>query len=91
MFVIVAYDIASNRKRTKVHKKLKNYLSHIQGSVFEGYLNETRIVRMVEEVRKFVDVEGDSLRVWKIPERMVPELVAIGLPEVTEKRTFHVV
>lgn len=90
MFVIVAYDVSSNRKRAKLHKKLKNYLMHVQGSVFEGFLNEARIERMLGEVSRFVDPDGDSLRLWRIPERLVPEVVAIGLPDVTEKRAFHI-
>jgi CRISPR-associated protein Cas2 len=91
MFIIVAYDIRDNKRRRKVHKRLKNYLTHIQGSVFEGKLNELRLSKMVKSIIKFIDDSEDSLRVWKLPERMLKDVIVMGLPELTKSVSTIVV
>ena len=91
MFVIVAYDMENNKKRTKLMKKLKNYLNHIQGSVFEGYLSPPLIDKMIKEIKPFIEKENDSLRIWKIPESSVKDVYVLGLPEISKNETFKII
>lgn len=34
-FMVVAYDVPSDKRRTRLHKQLKNYGDPVQYSVFE--------------------------------------------------------
>ncbi len=90
MFVIVAYDMVDNRRRAKVHKKLKNYITHIQGSVFEGYMNKNRISKMIKDIIPLIDSREDSLRIWRIPEKYVKEVIEVGLPELLKENGFYI-
>jgi CRISPR-associated protein Cas2 len=91
MFVIVAYDMENNKKRTKLMKKLKNYLNHIQGSVFEGYLSPPIIDKMVKELKPLIDKKTDSLRIWKIPETSIKDVYVLGFPEISKNESFKII
>ena len=91
MFVIVAYDMENTKKRTKLMKKLKNYLIHIQGSVFEGYLSPPLIDKMIKDIKPFIEEDTDSLRIWKIPENSVKDVYVMGLPEISKNESFKII
>lgn len=60
MFVIITYDV--NVKRVnKVCKKLKEYLTWTQNSVFEGEITKTQFMKCKSEVESIIDQEVDSL------------------------------
>ena len=65
LFVLVSYDIVDNKKRTKLAKHLCNYGQRVQYSVFECKLDEQQIKKMKKEALEFIDLEKDSLRIYK--------------------------
>ncbi|HIP96765.1 MAG TPA: CRISPR-associated endonuclease Cas2, partial [Anaerolineae bacterium] len=42
MFVVVAYDISNDRRRTKLHDTLLNFGTPVQYSVFECIVDQKR-------------------------------------------------
>ena len=66
MFFIVSYDIVDNKMRTKLSKKLCNYGQRVQYSVFECSLDKNQYKEMLKETLQFVDLEKDSLRIYKL-------------------------
>lgn len=59
--VLVAYDIPSDRRRTRVAKKLSSYGDRIQYSVFVVDAAPAKLLRMREELNELVDPETDSI------------------------------
>ncbi len=66
MFVIVSYDIVDDKNRTKIAKKMCNYGSRIQYSVFECNINKTQYKEMKKQLKKFIDPEKDSIRFFRL-------------------------
>lgn len=63
MFIILAYDI--NQKRVgKVLKICRKYLSHVQKSVFEGMITESRLRRLKTELERVIDTDEDTICIY---------------------------
>lgn len=60
MFAILAYDVEAKRT-PKVMKIAKKYLTHVQRSVFEGYLTEGKYRRLQQELAEVIIPEKDSI------------------------------
>lgn len=63
---VITYDIPKDRTRTHVHKLLKGYLYPVQYSVFEGELGEDRLEEAVYHIRKLINENEDSVRVYTL-------------------------
>ncbi|HDR7210657.1 TPA: CRISPR-associated endonuclease Cas2, partial [Bacillus cytotoxicus] len=53
MFVIITYDIGEKRVG-KACKKLKQYLTWTQNSVFEGELSRTQLLKCLAELDQII-------------------------------------
>jgi CRISPR-associated protein Cas2 len=58
-FVVIAYDIPDDRRRTRLHNKLKSFGTAVQYSVFEAILDRTNLARMKEMIR--AEIKGEDL------------------------------
>lgn len=69
MYVVLVYDISQENNGQKrwshVFKICKKYLSHIQNSVFEGEISKVQVVKLQQELKKYVDVNEDSVIIFK--------------------------
>ncbi|WP_124101122.1 CRISPR-associated endonuclease Cas2 [Ruminococcus sp. Marseille-P6503] len=69
MYVILVYDIAMDEKGKKilpkVYKICKQYLFHIQNSVFEGEISEPGLAAMKNKLNQYLRKESDSLIVFR--------------------------
>jgi CRISPR-associated protein Cas2 len=64
MYVILVYDI--NEKRVgKMLKLCRQYLNWIQNSVFEGEITEVKLKELNIRARKIMDIETDSVIIFK--------------------------
>lgn len=70
MFVIMAYDVGVKRS-AKVLKTAKKYLRPIQKSVFEGFLTESQLKRMKQELQGLIDTEQDQITICRLPSEKV--------------------
>jgi CRISPR-associated protein Cas2 len=66
MFIIVAYDISNDRRRTKVHKTLKSYGEWTQFSLFECRLTEKDYTKLRLRLEKLLNPETDAVRFYFI-------------------------
>ncbi|WP_218080768.1 CRISPR-associated endonuclease Cas2 [Anthocerotibacter panamensis] len=64
MFLIVAYDISNDRRRTKVHKVLKSYGEWTQFSLFECRLTDKDYTKLRLRLQKLLDPEVDAVRFY---------------------------
>lgn len=65
VFVLVIYDIADNKRRSRLVKFLKGYGFRIQKSAFEAIIRVNMYGKMVSEIGKYATAE-DNIRVYKI-------------------------
>jgi len=62
MLTIVIYDIEETNNRNHLIKKLRHYgLNRIQKSVFSGYLNKNKRIKLQKETRKNIQTSKDSI------------------------------
>ena len=64
MYVILVYDIGEKRVG-KMLKLCRKYLNWIQNSVFEGAITEVKLKELQFKAREIMDIETDSLIVFK--------------------------
>lgn len=72
MYVIVVYDTATERN-PGVLKTCRQYLHHIQRSVFEGHLSPAQIKRFRAAVESRTDRTYDRILVYTFPPGAQPE------------------
>lgn len=87
---VVAYDIPSDRRRTKVHKTLCGFGEWTQYSIFECYLTDKEMVALRGKLDKLLEPEEDSVRFYHLCAACVGKAETIGSEKPAEKRVFIV-
>lgn len=65
MYVVLVYDVRKQRVQ-KVMKICRKYLNHLQNSVFEGNITESKLTRLQGEIKNVIDVKTDSVCIFKM-------------------------
>ena len=69
MYIILVYDISNEnngqRRWNRVFKICKQYLNHIQNSVFEGEILESDLFKLKKKIQKELDETIDSVIIFK--------------------------
>jgi CRISPR-associated protein Cas2 len=66
MRYVIAYDIADDRRRARLAKRLESVAERVQGSVFEADLNDKALARLQEQVVKLIDTDVDGVRFYRL-------------------------
>ena len=85
---VIAYDIPSDRRRTKVHKALCGFGQWTQYSLFECHLTEKELVTLRGKLDKLLKPEEDSLRFYPLCTPCVAKVVTVGSPKPAEQDVF---
>ena len=86
-FLVVSYDIPSNRRRLKVMKTLEGFGTRVQYSVFECNLKPKEIDDLRRKLKKLI-VEEDSLRIYFLGAEDVKRIERMGDTRTVEERLF---
>ncbi|GAB4400457.1 MAG: hypothetical protein OHK003_26080 [Anaerolineales bacterium] len=86
-FLIVSYDIPSNRRRYKVMKTLEGFGTRVQYSVFECRLKPRQVDDLRKRVLKLIAPE-DSIRLYFISADDVNRIERLGDARTAEERIF---
>ena len=87
-FLVVSYDITSNRRRTKVMKTLEGYGTRVQYSVFECRLKPKEIDRLRRELKRLISEKEDSIRFYFISADDVKRIERLGDARTVDERIF---
>lgn len=90
MFLVVSYDIKSNSRRLKVAKKLEDFGTRVQYSVFECILDDARLKRLQGDLSSLIKDE-DSLRFYRLCEGCLTKIKVFGSAEVTKDEEMYIV
>lgn len=85
MYVVVCYDVVSDRRRARLLRRLKGFLPHVQKSVFEGEIDEPRLLALRQRVLEVIDPTEDTVRVYRLCGRCIPATEVLGLGVYVER------
>ncbi len=90
-FYLVCYDIKDNKRRTNVFKKMRNYGTRVQFSVFECIIDEKMLEKMIKEMLEIINEDEDSIRIYNIPESYKKFIKILGVGEVVRDEKYFIV
>ncbi len=76
---MIPYDIQNDKRRTKIHKALKDYGQWVQYSVFECHLKKEEFLKLRHRLKKLLeDDETASIRFYLLCEECKQKVERIG-------------
>lgn len=66
VYILVIYDIVSNKRRTAFAKKMEGYGFRVQKSAFEALISEKLYRKILEEIPISIHKDEDSVRLYRI-------------------------
>jgi CRISPR-associated protein Cas2 len=91
MFIVVAYDISDDKRRTKLHNTLMNFGAAVQYSVFECILDKGGVKKMKAAVERVIKEEEDLVRYYYICDGCRKKIETTAGAKVTRERPTIVV
>lgn len=64
MFLVLAYDIPDDKRRTKLFKTLKRFGWPVQESVFEFHLKQGELINLKKAVSLVIEEKEDQVRYY---------------------------
>lgn len=90
-WIVVAYDIPDDKRRTKVMKTLEGYGQRVQYSVFECEVRPADLERLKERLRTLVDGKQDDIRFYPLCESCLRKVTLLGKAELHRQQDYMVV
>jgi CRISPR-associated protein Cas2 len=87
---VVAYDIPSNRRRTKVHKTLCGFGQWTQYSLFECHLTEKELIALRGRLDALLEPDEDSVRFYPLCAACTDRVDTVGSEKPREQTVFVV-
>lgn len=84
MLVVVAYDIADDRRRNRVASELENFGQRVQYSVFECHLTQAQLKMLQGRLASLIVEAEDRVRYYTLCERDMGRILIDGFGEVTQ-------
>jgi CRISPR-associated protein Cas2 len=83
MLVVVAYDVSNDRRRTRLHQRLKSFGHAVQYSIFECHLNPRQFQELQAMVKRTINTKSDLVRYYRLCEPCHGNIIAINGPTTT--------
>lgn len=83
-FILITYDITNTKRRNKVSKTLVGYGKRVQYSVFECFLTNTDFELLKKRLEKFIDLEVDGIRFYKLDLQSYKNIDICGIGVVSK-------
>lgn len=80
MYVVVVYDTLAARNAA-ILRLCRQYLHHVQRSVFEGSLSPAQLKRFHHKITAVIDPTYDSVLVFTFPPGTTPERQEWGVAQ----------
>ena len=91
MFVVVSYDVTSDRRRNRISRTLLDYGTRVQYSVFECNLTANQLSELEQRLLKVYDEAEDTIRIYRLCEGCFKQVEAYGKGKVTEDEEVYIV
>ncbi|MBO0350542.1 CRISPR-associated endonuclease Cas2 [Phormidium pseudopriestleyi FRX01] len=90
MYIVIAYDISEDKRRTKIHNMLKSYGQWVQFSLFECDLTDTQYSKLRSRLSKVIKPEEDSILFFFLCACCQGKIERIGGVEPRDSTIFFV-
>ena len=80
MFIVVAYDVADNKRLLKVAKIMEDYGTRVQYSVFEIHADGAILREIMRRVSGVLEEKEDSVRFYPLCKNCERKTEIIGNP-----------
>ena|SRR5436305_65772 len=87
---VIAYDIPTDRRRTKVHRILCGYGTWTQYSLFECWLTRRQLLELQAKLAKHLRPDSDSVRCYPLCRMCQRNVITIGSERPAEAVTVIV-
>lgn len=77
-FYLLAYDIADSKRLAKIAKALESIGERVQDSVFEAYLTEEELQKLLKKTGKIMKESEDSLRIYWLCQACRSKIRCVG-------------
>lgn len=84
MLIVVSYDVPNDRRRTRLAHALKDFGERVQYSVFECHLDGQALQRLRERISRLIDLQEDSLRIYRLCKECDRQLEVLGTAQRTD-------
>ena len=91
MQFVICYDIADDRRRTRVASALLDFGTRVQESVFVAHLDDELAGRMRERLTRVVDSDWDRVHVFEVCGECGKRVWTLGTAEVVRDPEWYVV
>lgn len=78
-YVVIAYDIADDKRRARLFAKLSALGWHKQFSLFECYTTPERLLRTKSAVEEVIEPEEDTVIYYQLCERCRKKIERVGI------------
>ena len=82
-FYLLAYDIANDRRRQKIARLCEAMAERVQESVFEAYLSQAELDKLLKKIGRVLKKEEDSLRIYLLCASCRSKVRLFGVGKVT--------
>lgn len=93
MLYVISYDIAVDRRRTRLAKVLEGFGQRVQWSVFECNLDDREYAVLERKLRRILKPdEGDNLRTYRLCSTCVTQTEIRGDgPPVEQRQDVYII
>lgn len=92
MLTVIAYDIADDRRRTRIGTLLEDYGTRVNYSVFECELEHEEFVQLQGQLAELIDAHQDRIVFYRLCENCRVRRSAMGvLEKEAEKKGIIIV
>lgn len=84
MFYVVSYDVADDRRRSRVAKTMEDFGRRVQFSVFDCSLGDEALMKLRKRLQGLIDQETDSVRIYGLCQRCRSTIEVLGRGTVRE-------
>ncbi len=88
---VVCYDIVSDRLRAQAAKRMLDYGTRIQDSVYECILDKHGYERLIRQIEQFPLGDEDKVRLYRICGDCVERVKIYGKGQLTVDPEFYLV
>ena len=88
---LVSYDVAADKRRTRVAQALEDHGVRVQFSVFEVDTSDRGLDRLLARLQDLVDPTTDSIRAYLLCQRCRASVMVIGRGPMAGEREDVVV
>jgi CRISPR-associated protein Cas2 len=85
---VIAYDIPSDKRRTKVHKTLCGFGEWSQYSLFECFLTAKDLIKLQAKLEDILNAEEDSVRIYPLCSSCQKGIKTVGGSAPEEKLSY---